>query len=231
MALQWRWKEKCGEITMVQTYPDEEDQKYTISLYKGNAYLIMLHEYERTPGTEAYEVFGFFNDKQHMRACLGLEKKRGYTSNIYETPYQRFTKLRINKARYRHTDYKTERKERRKMSEDTLINMNTLGVFVDGHEGMWRPLYGQEINGDMFYLMESEEYGNEVANILLNMDGDLLRKTCGMALIMARWKRSRNTSIKIRFRIHRQNSRFKNGTLFILRLIRRERPFSSSWIT
>ena len=103
MALQWRWKEKCGEITMVQTYPDEEDHKYKISLYKGNAYLIMLHEYEKTPGTEAYEVFGFFNDKQHMRACLGLEKKRGYTSNIYETPYQRFTKLRINKARYKHT--------------------------------------------------------------------------------------------------------------------------------
>ena len=60
------------------------------------------------------------------------------------------------------------------MSEDTLINMNTLGVFVDGHEGRWRPLYGQEINGDMFYLMESEEYGDEVANILLHMDRDLV---------------------------------------------------------
>lgn len=58
--------------------------------------------------------------------------------------------------------------------EDAYINMNTMGVFVDGHEGMWRPLYGQEINGDMFYLMESEEYGNEVANILLHMDGDLV---------------------------------------------------------
>ncbi len=58
--------------------------------------------------------------------------------------------------------------------EDAYINMNTLGVIVDGHEGMWHPLYGQEINGEMFYLMESDEYGETAGNILLHMDGDLV---------------------------------------------------------
>lgn len=103
MALHWEWKDKCGEITLVQSHPDEEDREFTISLYPGNAYLIMIHEYENEKGQEVYEMFGFFNDKQHMLNCLGLNKKEGYTSNMYETPYQRFTKLRINKAKYHRT--------------------------------------------------------------------------------------------------------------------------------
>ena len=103
MALHWEWKDKCGEITLVQSHPDREDREFTISLYPGNAYLIMLYEYEIEKGQEFCKVFGFFNDKQHMLNCLGLDKKDKDAYNIYQTPYQKFTKLRINKAKYRHT--------------------------------------------------------------------------------------------------------------------------------
>ncbi len=103
MALQWEWKDKCGEITLVQMHPGEEDREYRIDLYQGNAYLIMIHEYTDERRGDVYELFGFFNDKQHMKNCLGLNKKGGYASNMYETPYQKITNLRINKAKYRHT--------------------------------------------------------------------------------------------------------------------------------
>ena len=39
MALVWNWKDKCGEMCVIQSHPDEEDQKYTVALYQGNAYL------------------------------------------------------------------------------------------------------------------------------------------------------------------------------------------------
>ena len=44
-----------------------------------------------------------FADKQHAKNCLGLNKKGGYGENSYNTPYNRFTKLRLNKAKYRYT--------------------------------------------------------------------------------------------------------------------------------
>ena len=64
--------------------------------------------------------------------------------------------------------------ERQHRIEDACINYDTLGVIVDGHEGTWQAIADKEINGEMFYLMESQEYGNTVANILLHMDGDLV---------------------------------------------------------
>ena len=67
MALHWEWKDKCGEITLVQMHPGEEDLEYRIDLYQGNAYLIMIHEYTDERRGDVYELFGFFNDKQHMK--------------------------------------------------------------------------------------------------------------------------------------------------------------------
>lgn len=64
--------------------------------------------------------------------------------------------------------------EREHRIEDAYINSNSLGIIVDGHEGTWRSLYAEEINGETFYLMESQEYGDTAANILLHMDGDLV---------------------------------------------------------
>lgn len=64
--------------------------------------------------------------------------------------------------------------EKQHRIEDAYINDDSLGIIVDGHEGTWQTIEGQEIGGEMFYLMESQEYGDEAANILLHMDGDLV---------------------------------------------------------
>ena len=101
MALHWDWQEMCGEITVVQMHEGEEDREFKLGLYTGNACLIMLHEYKEN-GRDMYNLFGFFSDKAHMKDCLGLNKKGGYTSNIYNTPYQRFEKIKLNKNKCRY---------------------------------------------------------------------------------------------------------------------------------
>lgn len=94
MALNWLWSEKCGEATAVN-YDGEE---YTLSLYTGNAFLIMLYEYEEDD-KQMYNMWNFWVDKAHMKNCLGLNKKDGYTTNSYEGQIKKF---RLNKAKCRH---------------------------------------------------------------------------------------------------------------------------------
>ena len=100
MALTWEWKEKCGEITLEQKNESGDWRQFPLSLYKGNAFLIMLAEND---ADNTYQVFGFFADKEHAKACLGLTRsksKHDTGGNLYDTPYMRFTKIRLNKAKY-----------------------------------------------------------------------------------------------------------------------------------
>lgn len=77
MSLYWDWNKKVGKALMVN--PDGEN--YTLTLYKGNAFLIMLYEYKNKQGTELYNMYNFFVDKVHAKNCFGMTK--GY-NNIYE---------------------------------------------------------------------------------------------------------------------------------------------------
>lgn len=54
------------------------------------------------------------------------------------------------------------------------IRDDSVDIIVDGHEGTWRTVQSQEINGEVFFLMESQEYGDAVANILLRANRDLV---------------------------------------------------------
>ncbi len=102
MSLNWNWKDKIGTMTVVQSHPGEEDQTVEISLYQGNAFLIMIHEYQEN-GQEMYSMYSFFADKQHAKNCLGLNKKQNFGDNIFDTPYVNVKKFRINKKKYRYT--------------------------------------------------------------------------------------------------------------------------------
>lgn len=59
MALRWAWENKIGELDIQQG-----EHKFTLSLYQGNALLIMLHERE-----ESYTMYNFFADKTHFKNC------------------------------------------------------------------------------------------------------------------------------------------------------------------
>lgn len=94
MALNWNWNEKCGEITIV----NGTGREFTINLYQGNAYLIMINEFKNEDGEDCYDLYSFFSDKEHMRRCFGLDKKSG-SYNIYDD----WKRIRLNKAKFRHT--------------------------------------------------------------------------------------------------------------------------------
>lgn len=76
MALNWKWSEKAGEMI----FREADGEELKISLYQGNALLIMLYEYEDETGNEMYNMWSFWADEQHAKNCLGLSKG---TDNIY----------------------------------------------------------------------------------------------------------------------------------------------------
>lgn len=99
MALHWNWEEKIGEATLVIKDDTGSDKEATLSLYKGNAFLIFLHEYKDENGVDMYNLWSFWADKEHAKNCLGLNKKQGYTENMYERPYSRLNRFRFNKGK------------------------------------------------------------------------------------------------------------------------------------
>lgn len=64
--LTWDWKKKIG----VAEYQMEGGKPLTISLYKGNALIIMLYEYTDNNGNEKYQLINFFTDIQHLNNCF-----------------------------------------------------------------------------------------------------------------------------------------------------------------
>lgn len=58
--------------------------------------------------------------------------------------------------------------------EDSLITLDTTGVEIEQHEGLWHTVDKMEIEGEIFYLMRHNEYGDSVAAVILNSDGELV---------------------------------------------------------
>ena len=104
MSLNWNWNEKCGEATLMQKKADGTEKEYTLNLYQGNAFLIMLSEWTEKDGTDKYELFSFFLDEAHAKNCFGLNKREHYTKNIFCNEFDRITKVRLNRSKYAYTD-------------------------------------------------------------------------------------------------------------------------------
>lgn len=62
----------------------------------------MIYEYTEN-GTDKYSLYSFWADKEHMKNCLGLNKKDGYGNNMYTEGYDRLLKIRLNKAKNCYT--------------------------------------------------------------------------------------------------------------------------------
>jgi hypothetical protein len=86
MSVNWSWKGKFGEITLVQNYNGEEHE-FTISIYHANCLFCMLHEFTDEDGGEKYTFYGFFNDESHLKRCIGLE---AYDSSVYDAETKRY---------------------------------------------------------------------------------------------------------------------------------------------
>jgi hypothetical protein len=94
MALNWDWNKKIGTIDIFNY-----DEVRTYQLYQGNAFLIMLWEYEED-GKEMWQMHNFFIDKEHAKNCLGITKDY---NNIFDTERYKIKAIRLNKGKYRYT--------------------------------------------------------------------------------------------------------------------------------
>lgn len=73
-------------------------------------------------------------------------------------------------------ELETDRNERDGIQneKETKIRMDTKGVELEQHEGLWHPVEEIEIEKEHFYLMEHNEYGDSVAPVLVNEDGRVI---------------------------------------------------------
>ena len=58
--------------------------------------------------------------------------------------------------------------------ENVQINGETKSFIANGHFGTWHTAEEKEISGELFYRMEHEEYGDSVASIIVNRQGELV---------------------------------------------------------
>lgn len=101
MALTWEWNNSCGTAVIEQRIHDET-REYNMTLYEGNAYLIMLHEYTEND-KDMYELFSFWLDKAHMERMLGISNRgKRVNTNTLDQPYNRLKSIRLDKSRCRN---------------------------------------------------------------------------------------------------------------------------------
>mgnify|MGYP006908828082 CR=1 FL=1 len=94
MAITVNWDEKCGEATFEEHFKGEETRTYTLDLYVGNCFLVMIHEFINEDGEKERQLCSFFVDEGHMKRCLD--------DGIFTRDYSRLSKIRINKAKCRY---------------------------------------------------------------------------------------------------------------------------------
>lgn len=80
MSVNWLWKNKMGSIQ----WKNIDGKKITVEVYQGNCLCVMIHTFKKD-GKELYEFYGFFNDENHLKRCIGLLKNYdGTICNLYK---------------------------------------------------------------------------------------------------------------------------------------------------
>lgn len=57
---------------------------------------------------------------------------------------------------------------------DALVNLDSSGIAVSGHYGTWHTIESHNIQGKDFYLMESDDFGADAANVIVDGTGKLV---------------------------------------------------------
>lgn len=64
--------------------------------------------------------------------------------------------------------------EMNRKREDSRITLDTSAAEIEQHEGLWHTVDKMEIGDEIFYLMKHNEYGDSVAAVVVNADGELV---------------------------------------------------------
>lgn len=94
-----------GVISVTRTRPDNQKQiRFKLNMYSANCVAAIIYEYkEKDEETgkvhNMYQFFGFWNDLDHLKRCLGLMKSYdGTCTNLYNgtEDWDNWTKLKLN---------------------------------------------------------------------------------------------------------------------------------------
>lgn len=97
MSLNWEWTDKMGEVIYTDDQYDPE-HPYVCNIYQGNALMIWVNEWANDPsdptaGT-SYSLGNFCCDMEHFRNMLGLNFKKGYSSeNLFNCYHIKLLRL------------------------------------------------------------------------------------------------------------------------------------------
>lgn len=80
--------------------------------------------------------------------------------------------------------------EMNRKREDSMITLDTTDVEIEQHEGLWHTVDKMEIENEIFYLMRHNEYGDSVAAVILNADGELVAQDLENGFDQVLWKQS-----------------------------------------
>ena len=104
MSLNWEWTDKMGEVIYTDDRYDQE-HPYVTNIYQGNALMLWVNECANdpskpmTPDNTSYSLGNFCADMEHLRNMLGLNAKKGYsTENLFNGYHIKL--LRLN-TRYK----------------------------------------------------------------------------------------------------------------------------------
>ncbi len=89
MSVNWSWKHKMGSIQ----WKNEDGKKITVNVYQGNCLCVMVRTYKKE-GKELYSFYGFFDDTNHLKRCIGLSKN--YDGTIYNIYKGEWLKWKLN---------------------------------------------------------------------------------------------------------------------------------------
>lgn len=75
MSLNWLWNKNVGTLKIEQTWTGRGEldgvHEWTLHLYEGNAFLIILWQEEPDEnGDFTYSLNNFFTDKEHLKRCV-----------------------------------------------------------------------------------------------------------------------------------------------------------------
>ncbi len=59
-------------------------------------------------------------------------------------------------------------------AKEIAVSMDTVGFAVDGHDGTWHSIEELTVQGNTYYLMESETYGQDANMIIVDRAGELI---------------------------------------------------------